>query len=86
MPTIQQLVRKGRAELVDKSKSCAPDEHQGGERLHPGRGTQLARAQHRNGTWRSCERPAGCTLPHRTWYTRYRRCSESFATPLEIRR
>ena len=89
MPTIQQLVRKGRAELVDKSKSPAldscpqrrgvcvrvytttpkkPNSAEGGERLHPGRGTQLARAQHRNGTWRPCKRPAGCSLSHRSWF------------------
>ena len=90
MPTIQQLVRKGRAELVDKSKSPALDscpQRRGVcvrvytttpkkpnsamrkvARVRLTNTKEVNAAQHRNGTWRSCERPAGCTLSHRTWY------------------
>ena len=46
MPTISQLVRKGRKVL-----------------------TQLAGAQHRAGSWRSCKGPSRCTLSHRSWYS-----------------
>ena len=68
MPTISQLVRKGRKVLVDKSKSPALDACPQ-RQLHSRRGTQLAGAQHRAGSWRSCEGPPWCTLSHRSWYT-----------------
>ena len=67
MPTISQLVRKGRKVLVDKSKSPALDSCP--QRRHSRRGTQLAGAQHRAGSWRSCKGPSRCTLSHRSWYS-----------------
>ena len=67
MPTIQQLVRKGRESQLEKSKSPALDscpQRKGcqssfdkpkrGECLHSGRRTQFARALNCNGAWRSC--------------------------------
>ena len=104
MPTIQQLVRKGRTVLVEKSKSPAldncPQRRGVCVRVYtttpkkpnsamrkvarvrltnmkevnsyiPGEGHNL---QEHSGTWRSCERPSGCSLPHRTWYFGYGRC------------
>ena len=53
MPTISQLVRKGRKELVDKSKSPALDSCPQRRGVCV-RGTQPAGAQHRAGSWRSC--------------------------------
>ena len=77
MPTISQLVRKGRKVLVDKSKSPALDscpQRRGVcvrvyTTTHSRRGTQLAGAQHRAGSWRSCKGPSRCTLSHRSWYS-----------------
>ncbi len=72
MPTISQLVRKGRKVLVDKSKSPAldacPQRPEGGQQLHSRRGTQPAGALYRAGAWRSCKGPSRCTLSHRSWY------------------
>ena len=81
MPTISQLVRKGRKVIVDKSKSPALDncpQRRGVcvRVVHPRRGTQLAGAQHRAGSWRSCKGPSRCTLSHRSRYSGYRRCSK----------
>ena len=73
MPTIQQLVRKGRTVLEDKSKSPALDNC---PQLHSRRGTQPAGAQHRAGARRSCEGPSRCALSHRSWYTGYSGCGQ----------
>ena len=108
MPTISQLVRKGRKVIVDKSKSPAldncPQRRGVCVRVYtttpkkpnsamrkvarvrltnqkevnsyiPGE-TQLAGAQHRAGSWRSCKGPSRCTLSHRSRYSGYRRCSK----------
>ncbi len=101
MPTISQLVRKGRKVLVDKSKSPAldacpqrrgvcvrvytttPKKPNSAMRkvARVRRGTQLAGAQHRAGSWRSCKGPSRCTLSHRSWYIGYRRCCKSYSAP-----
>ena len=86
MPTIQQLVRKGRETLVEKGKSPALDacpQRRGvcvrvytttPKKPNSGRRTQLARALYRIGTWWSCKGPSGCALSHRTWYVGYSGC------------
>ena len=121
MPTISQLVRKGRKVLVDKSKSPAldacPQRRGVCVRVYtttpkkpnsamrkvarvrltnqkevnsyiPGEGhnlqehsivTQLAGAQHRAGSWRSCKGPSRCTLSHRSRYSGYCRCSKPYS-------
>ena len=63
MPTISQLVRKGRKVIVDKSKSPALDNCP-----QRRRGTQPAGALYRAGARWSCKGPARCTLSHRSWY------------------
>ncbi len=68
MPTISQLVRKGRKVIVDKSKSPALDN------CPQRRGVCVrvyttAGALNRAGSRWSCEGPSWCTLSHRSWYT-----------------
>ena len=96
MPTIQQLVRKGREVLVEKSKSPALDScpqrrgvcvrvytttpkkpNSAMRKVARVRLTNqkevnsyiLAGALNRTGSRWSCERPSGCTLPHRSRYS-----------------
>ncbi len=99
MPTISQLVRKGRKVIVDKSKSPALDncpqrrgvcvrvytttpKKPNSAMRKVRRGTQLAGAQHRAGSWRSCKGPSRCTLSHRSRYSGYRRCSKPHTASL----
>ena len=101
MPTIQQLVRKGREVLVEKSKSPALDScpqrrgvcvrvytttpkkpNSAMRKVARVRLTNqkevnstfrekdtTCRSTHRTGSRWSCERPSGCTLPHRSRYS-----------------
>ena len=92
MPTIQQLVRKGRQVLVEKSKSPALDacpQRRGVcvrvYTLHSGRRAQPARALHRAGARWPCERPSGCALPHRPRHARHRRRGRTHAKTFQIR-
>ena len=89
MPTIQQLVRKGRAELLDKSKSPALDScpQRRGVCVRVYTTTpkkpnsamrKVARVRLTNqkevNAYIPGEGPAGCTLPYCAWYIGYRRC------------
>lgn len=115
MPTISQLVRKGRQVIVDKSKSPAldncPQRRGVCVRVYtttpkkpnsamrkvarvrltnqkevnsyiPDEGRQPSGAQHRAGSWWSCEGSPWCSLSHRPWYARYGWCSQPYAAPL----
>ena len=80
MPTISQLVRKGRKVIVDKSKSPALDNcpQRRGVCVRVYTTTpkkpnsamrKVAGALNRAGSRWSCEGPSWCTLSHRSWYT-----------------
>ena len=72
MPTIQQLVRKGRKVLVDKSKSPAldscPQRRGVCVRVYtttPKKpNSAMRKALNCACTWWPCEGPPRCTLPH----------------------
>ena len=91
MPTISQLVRKGRKVLVDKSKSPALDscpQRRGvcvrvytttpkkpNSAMRKVARVRLTNSKEACSRW-SCKGPSWCTLPHRSRYTRYSRCSK----------
>ena len=85
MPTIQQLVRKGREVLVEKSKSPAldscPQRRGVCVRVYtttPKKPNSAMRKVARVRLTNSMERPSGCTLSHRSWYFGYSRRSWSY--------
>src|SRR6266516_3696904 len=77
MPTVNELIREGRA--------CPADERSRGERLHPGRGPQPPGALGRADPRRTSRRPSGVPLQGDPGRVRRRRRVRPQAGPLEIR-
>ena len=77
MPTIQQLVRKGRVVLEDKSKSPALDSC-------PQRRGVCVRVYTTTPKKPNSERSSRCALSHRSWYIGYRRSGRAYTTSIQV--
>ena len=101
MPTIQQLVRKGRKELVDKSKSPALDscpQRRGvcvrvytttpkkpNSAMRKVARVRLTNQKEVNSYIPGEEGPSRCTLSHCTWYSGYGRCRKPHTASFKVR-